>query len=36
MGQASYEQVRLHIDNLQFEEAADLLEASSPFAASMT
>jgi PAS domain S-box-containing protein len=28
MGQALYEQVRLHIDNLQFEEASDLLEST--------
>jgi PAS domain S-box-containing protein len=28
MGQALYERVRLHIDNLQFEEAADLLEST--------
>jgi PAS domain S-box-containing protein len=26
MGQASYERLRLHIDNLQFDEASDLLE----------
>jgi HPt (histidine-containing phosphotransfer) domain-containing protein len=28
MGQAVYERVRLHIDNLQFEEASNLLESS--------
>jgi PAS domain S-box-containing protein len=28
MGQASYEQVRLYIDNLQFEEASNLLESA--------
>ena len=28
MGQAVYEQVRLHIDNLQFEQASSLLEST--------
>jgi HPt (histidine-containing phosphotransfer) domain-containing protein len=28
MGQALYDQVRLYIDNLQFEEASDLLEST--------
>jgi hypothetical protein len=28
MGQALYDQMRRHIDNLQFEEASDLLEST--------